>query len=472
MQELHTIVQFFLNLGGSVFIPVIIFVLALAFGAKVGKSARAALMVGVGFVGIGLVIGLLIDNLGPAAKSMVQRTGLKLSIIDVGWPASAAIAFGSEIAALIIPVGILLNLILLLTKVTRTIDVDIWNFWHFAFVGAIVQVVTGNIWLGLISAMLFFALTLFFADWTAPAVQGLLKIPGISLPHGYSATYVLPTIILNKIMDLIPGLNKVEADPETIRKRWGVLGEPVLVGAVIGLVVGALGYAGKGSFGSWFPKVLTVAISMAAVMVLLPRVVALLMEGLIPLSEAAREFLSKRASGREIYVGLDSAIAIGHPTSIATALIMVPITLLLAIILPGNRVLPFGDLATIPFMIAMMVPIVRGNVIRSTISATIIMIPTLYLENWMAPMQTQIAHTTTFKFPSGVTEITSMVDSGDWVTAMFTFVAKQAYWIGSVIILAALILVWTLYKKNRTAWERVAGAPPADDEGAPNITAV
>ena len=106
MATVHAIVQFFLDLGSSVFLPVIIFILAVAFGAKVGKSLRAALMVGVGFVGIGLIIGLLVNNLGPAAQSMVKRFGIQLSIIDVGWPASAAIAFGSEIAALIIPAGI------------------------------------------------------------------------------------------------------------------------------------------------------------------------------------------------------------------------------------------------------------------------------------------------------------------------------------------------------------------------------
>ena len=291
MTTIHSIVQFFLDLGASVFLPIIIFILAIAFGAKVGKSLRSALMVGVGFVGIGLIIGLLVNNLGPAAKSMVQRFGIQLSIIDVGWPASAAIAFGSEIAALIIPAGILLNLILLLPRITKTINIDIWNFWHFAFLGALVQVTTGSIWLGLISAMLFAAISLFLADWTAPAVQKMLGIPGISLPHGFSASFVFPAIVVNWLIDLIPGLNKVQADPEDIKKRFGVFGEPVILGLIIGLVIALLGYAGIGGFAKWFPQVLTVAVAMAAVMVLLPRMVSLLMEGLIPLSEAARGFL-------------------------------------------------------------------------------------------------------------------------------------------------------------------------------------
>jgi len=457
METVHSIVQFFLDLGASVFLPVIIFILAVAFGAKPGKSLRSALMVGVGFVGIGLIIGLLVNNLGPAAKSMVQRFGIQLSIIDVGWPAAAAIAFGSEIAALIIPAGIVLNLILLFSRATKTINIDIWNFWHFAFLGALVQAVTGSIWLGLISAMLFASYTLFMADWTAPAVQKMLGIPGISLPHGFSTSFVLPAVIVNKVIDWIPGLNKVQADPENIKKRFGVFGEPVIMGLIIGLVISLLGYAGVGEFSKWFPQVLQVAVSMAAVMVLMPRMVSLLMEGLIPLSEAARGFLQKRASGREIYVGLDSAIAIGHPTSIATALIMVPITLILAVILPGNHVLPFGDLATIPFMVCMMVPIVRGNVVRATITATVVMIPTLYIMNAMSPIHTAVAHASKFAFPAGATQIASICDGGNLISAAITGLSSWNFWIGSAIVLVVLVVVWSLFKRHQTAWQRVAG---------------
>ncbi|MFO8065211.1 MAG: PTS transporter subunit IIC [Spirochaetia bacterium] len=463
METIQTFVDFFLDLGASVFLPVIIFVLAIVFGAKVGKSIRAALMVGVGFVGINLIIGLLTENLGPASEAMVERFGIDLSIIDVGWPASAAIAFGSEIAALVIPAGILLNLLLLIPKITKTINIDIWNFWHFAFAGAMVQAVTGNIWYGLVSALMFAAIALFLADWTSPAIQQLLGMPKVSLPHGLSASFVPFAVVVNKIIDYIPGLNKVEADPETIRKRFGVVGEPVFLGAVIGLVIALLGYAGDGAFAEWFPQVLQVAISLAAVMVLMPRMVALLMEGLIPLSEAAREFLQKRASGRDIYLGLDSAIAIGHPTAIATALLMVPITLLLAVILPGNRVLPFGDLATIPFMVAMMVPIVRGNVVRATITSTIVMVPTLYIMNSLASAQTQVAKSVGFDFPEGADVITSLGDGGNVIAALFVWGANN-FWLSHALILLGLIIVWALYKKSPKAWERAAGYREEDDQ--------
>ena len=456
MAAVQGVVQFFLDLGASVFLPIVIFILAMAFGAKPGKAIRSALLVGVGFVGIGLVLGVLFDNLGPAATAMVERFGIELDIIDVGWPAAAAIAFGSDIAALIIPAGILLNLVLLFARVTKTINIDIWNFWHFAFVGAMVQAITGNIWLGLISAMIFAAVILFLADWTAPVVQKLLGMPGISLPHGFSTAFVVPAMIVNRVIDRVPGLNKVKADPDTIRKRFGVFGEPVIQGIVIGTVIALIAYAGNGPVAGWSTQVLQVGVALAAVMVLMPRMVALLMEGLIPLSEAARGFLQKRAGDREIYIGLDSALAIGHPTSIATSLLMVPITLVLAVILPGNRVLPFGDLATIPFMVAMMVPIVRGNVVRATITSTVVMIPTLYIMNAIAGVHSQVARAANFEFPEDATLITSMVDGGNWLAGLFTWAADR-FWLGNGLIAVALVALWSLFKKNSDAWHRVAG---------------
>ena len=75
--------------------------------------------------------------------------------------------------------------------------------------------------------------------------------------------------------------------------------------------------------------------AMAAVMVLMPRMVKLLMEGLMPISESARNLLQKKFGAQNIYIGLDAAVAIGHPAVISTALILM-ITVAIAVFLPGN----------------------------------------------------------------------------------------------------------------------------------------
>ncbi|MCF7940817.1 MAG: PTS galactitol transporter subunit IIC, partial [Spirochaetia bacterium] len=444
---LQSIVSFFLDLGASVLLPIILFILSLIFGAKPGKAIRSSLMFGVGFIGLNLVIGLLSSNIGPVSQGMVERFGLQLDIIDVGWPACASIAFGSKISTLIIPAGILLNLLLLFTKVTKTINIDIWNFWHFAFAGGLVQWATGSIWYGLISALIFAAAMLFFADWTAPAIQQTLNLPGISIPHGFSAAPIPFAIVINKVIDLIPGVRDIQGDPESIKKKFGLMGEPLIMGVVIGLVLSAVAYMGDGPWTYWLGKMLNTGIALGAVMVLLPRMVSMLMEGLIPLSEAAREFLQKKAGDREIYIGLDSAIVVGHPTAIATGLLMVPITLILAIILPGNKVIPFGDLAVIPFLVALVIPIVKANVFRSVVVSTIFMIPSIYIMNYLAAGTTAAAMAADFTLPEGANMISSICDGGNWIAALFLWSADN-FWLWNGVIVLVLAFAWWRMKKN------------------------
>ena len=87
--------QWFVDLGATVVLPILIFAFGLILGAKPGKAFISGLKVGIGFVGLNLVIGLLGNSLGPAAQTMVERFGLSLTTIDVGWPAAAAISYGT-----------------------------------------------------------------------------------------------------------------------------------------------------------------------------------------------------------------------------------------------------------------------------------------------------------------------------------------------------------------------------------------
>ena len=80
---------------------------------------------------------------------MVKMRGLDFPVLDVGWPPLAAITWASPIAPLTIVLVLALNLIMLALNVTRTINIDIWNYWHFALVGALVQAVSGSLLLGL-----------------------------------------------------------------------------------------------------------------------------------------------------------------------------------------------------------------------------------------------------------------------------------------------------------------------------------
>ena len=116
--------------------------IALVLGARPGRAFRAGLTIGIAFIGINLVLGLMLTTLGGVAQAIVTNTGMQRDIVDVGWPSAAAIAFGSSVGLWVIPIGILVNVVLLFSGLTRTLNVDVWNFWHFAFVGSLVVAAT------------------------------------------------------------------------------------------------------------------------------------------------------------------------------------------------------------------------------------------------------------------------------------------------------------------------------------------
>ncbi|MFQ3544573.1 galactitol-specific PTS transporter subunit IIC [Halobacillus rhizosphaerae] len=405
MQGFVDAIQAFLDLGATVILPVAIFLLGLLFGQKPGKAFRSGLTIGVAFVGIFLVVDLLVNNLGPAAQGMVDRLGVELNVIDVGWPASSSIAWASVVAAFIIPLGLIVNIIMLVTKTTKTMNVDIWNFWHYTFMAAMIYAISGSIVQALIGAVIFQVICLKVADWTAPMVSEFYELPGVSIATGSTISYA-PGIFLVRLLQKIPGVRNWNADPDTIQKRFGVFGESIFIGLFLGAAIGILAGYSVGD-------VIDIGMSMAAVMVLMPRMVKILMEGLMPVSESAREWLSKRFGEREIHIGLDAAVLLGHPSVISTALILVPVTVVLAVILPGNSLLPFGDLATIPFVVAFIVGAARGNIVHSVIVGTVMIAISLYVATDVAPMFTQMATNANFDMPEGSAQISSIDQGGN-----------------------------------------------------------
>ncbi|MDR2435546.1 MAG: PTS galactitol transporter subunit IIC [Treponema sp.] len=442
--------------GATVMMPVIIFILGIVLGASVGRALRAGLIVGVGFVGLNLVTGLLGGALGPAVQAMVARYSLTMDAVDIGWVPAAAIAFASQIGALIIPVGILVNVVMLLTGTTQTVNVDIWNYWHFAFTGAMVDSLgqllgmgSGPAYaMGLAAAALNMVIVMVLADRSAGGLEKYNELPGISIPHGFTAAFVPIAALVNLILDKIPGINKIKVDMEIIQKRLGVFGEPVLIGVVFGLIIGFLaGYAPV--------QVFQMAVQMGAALVLIPKMAALLMEGLIPVSEAAQNFIEKHfKSHGKIYIGLDSAIGIGHPICLTCALILVPISIFLAVVLPGNRMLPFADLAVIPYIFVLIIPITRGDFFRSLIIGLILMIVMFYCGSSLVELlmiTAAKADPATYDPSVYIGNFSSICDGSNPLTWAIINIFKLK-WLGTVVLTAisVALAIWnrTLIKKE------------------------
>lgn len=410
------------GLGASVFVPMIIIVMGLIFRIGFKKALRAGLTVGVGFIGVNLILNIVWTYVGPIATTMAERFGSQMNIIDVGWAAASAVAFSTEIGALIIPIILFVNVLMLITKLTKTVNVDIWNYWHYAFTGSIIAIATGNIAFGIVGAAAHAIIALKLADVTANSVNETIGLPGISIPHGFSVINVPIAMLMNKVYDKIPFFRyrDEEEDSEEIKPVFAFITEPIIMGAIIGAVLGALGADYSEGLLSAVPSILTLAVNMAALMLLMPRMVKVIMEGLLPIANGAKAFMETRFRGREFYIGLDAAVILGHPTTLMVSMILIPVTIFLSIILPGNKTFPFADLAAMAFFVALATPVHKGNFRRTLVTGVITMVLVLYSATMLAPLVTQVAVSTGSDLlaTAGGAEITSLVAGGNFFTAI------------------------------------------------------
>lgn len=431
LKAISDAIQYVIDMGASVMLPIVIAVISVCIGVKVGKAIRSGLMIGVGFVGLSLIVDMMNAELGPAAQAMSERFGLSLSVVDIGWPGASPITWSSNIATVAIPVAIAVNIIMILLKWTKTVNIDIWNIWHMTFTGAIAYAVTGSFWLGILGVVVHAAIAYKLGDLWAPLMTDYFELEGLTVPHG-TAAYMAPVACAaDAVIDRIPGLNKIDVSADSLQEKVGVLGEPIVIGGILGAVVGFL--AGYGP-----QEALPLGIKMSAVMVLMPKVVKCIMDGLLPMSEKAKEVLTKKFGSSEFYIGLDPAILLGDSQVVTAGLIFIPLTLLIAVLVPGNRVLPFGDLATIGFFIAIAVAVHKGNLFRTLFSGSLIMFMTIWITNQTIPWMTALAETT------GSTDGSSLIAAMDQGGCPLTYIYTQLCTMENLAGLGGIAVIYVI----------------------------
>ena len=175
------------------------------------------------------------------------------------------------------------------------------------------------------------------------------------------------------------------------------------------------------------------------------------MEGLLPISDAAKEFFNKRFKGKEVFIGLDSAITLGLPTTQIVGTMLIPLTLIIAVILPGNKVLPLGDLAFAAFFTCMATILHNGNILKTIISGIINMVGILYIATWFAPYFSELAAN------SGTVDIKGQT-TALWNGNVFDFIIAQIGRMGVIglIILIIITIPIGFYVKRVTSKGKIA----------------
>jgi PTS system galactitol-specific IIC component len=460
---MEQVFSYIISLGASVMMPIIFTIIGLCIGMKFGKALLSGLYVGVGFVGLGIVTALLTKNFSDPLTMMSQIYHLKLKVFDMGWPAAASVAYSTAVGALIIPICLGVNFLMLITKTTRTVNIDLWNYWHFAFIGAVAYFCMGKslAW-GYFAAIVCYIITLVMADLTADKFQKYYHLDGISIPQPFCQSFLPFTLAIDWLLDKIPGFNKLDIDAEGLKKKFGVLGEPLVLGVIVGALIGLVAHMSV-------KKILFLGITMGAVMELIPRITKLFIDGLMPISDKTKEVVAKRFHGKKIHIGMSPALVIGHPTALVCTLLLIPTYLILAVILPGNQFLPLASLAGLFYLFPIMLPYTKGNVLKSYIVGVVALLVGLWFVTDMAPDFTMAANSVFKVTQDPATSVPKGFFAGsmDFASSLIGWVIyKLTCYVKVVgpVILVVLVIVMMLYNRHQILKDEKVAAAAIDAE--------
>ncbi len=435
------------GLGKYLMVPLMVALIGIAFKCNVNKAIKGGITVGIGLFGLDLALTIVTNYLGPVATGLVDAANLNLDVIDVGWTALSGIAYGTEIGAFIIPLMLAFNLILLAIGSTKTMDIDIWNFWHYALTGSLIYVLTGNLIFGLLAALAHASVIFLIADRTAPQVQKVIGIPGISIPHGGCLGQWIVGFVLEPLYNLIGRKNKSEGkqiDYEKAKKLQDnpvlkVIKDPIYLGFILGTVIAFIG-------GQDVQTSFTTGMAMAALLYLTPRMVKILMEGLVPISQACSQIMAKKKGSTELYIGMDNAVGLGHTTVMLISVIAIPICVALCAIVPGNRIIPIASLAACGYNCSMLNVVHKGKVGRTLVSCTIFLAITLLIGSFMAPTITEVALSSGYTWTETQYTLISAISGTLWSTFPIFILSSINSYLGAGFCLAVIIVCAVLQR--------------------------
>ncbi|WP_126428566.1 PTS galactitol transporter subunit IIC [Brevibacillus marinus] len=449
---LETLKHIFDTFGAQIFVPFIIFIVALFLKVQVKKAFFAALYAGIGLQGFTLLLNAFIPVILPVVQQMVESTGVKLPVFDIGWQATAVVAYSTQVGMIFLGLGILLQIFLFLTRWTNVFQPgDLWNNYSYMVWGSMIYLLTKNMVLAIACMVVMNLYSLLFSEMLARRWSAYYNYPNCTIVQLHHVGSVPFGIAMNWILNKL-GANKIQLGPSDLQKKLGFLGEPILLGLLLGLFLGVMGNLKELVTLSSWGEIATVGVATAAVMAIFPKVSGIFAQAFLPLTEAAKKAGKQGSKSREWYLGVNDAAGYGETATLISGITLIPIMLVMALILPGNQVLPVVDLIALPFMVEGLVAIMNGNIFKVLVSGTIWFSLGLYMATYTAPIFTQVAAEVGVSIPSGVLLITSFgILTKPIVGLIFlAFLSQSWVWIGLVIAIYAVS--YFLFKRNKEAF--------------------
>lgn len=433
--------------GAAVFVPVVIFIIALFLKVTPKKAFMSALSAGVGLMGFSLVIGAYGPIVTPVINSMVQNTGINLPVFDVGWQATSIVAYSTEIGMIFVGLAIAIQTILFLLRITNVFQPgDLWNNYSYMVWGSMTYLITGNFVLGLAVMIMQLLYTQLFAEMIQKRWSTYYQYPNCTIASLHTVSITPYAIAMDWILNKL-GLNKIKADPESFRKRLGFMGEPMSLGLFLGLFIGIVGNLTRLNTLAAWGQIFTLGIATSAVMSVFPKISSIFAGSFSAITEASKK--SIKGTKGEWYLSVNDATGYGESATLITGIMLMPLVLVVAFILPGNRVLPLLDLVAIPYLIQPIIAVSNGNIAKSTLSGVIWFAIALLVATSTAPLFTEVATSVGVEMATGVALITSfgILAQPIAVIVFLPFISGNYFLMGLVVV--GYIAFYVLMKKYK-----------------------
>ena len=445
--------------GAAVIVPIILYIVARVMGVPNKKAVVTLFSAAVGLEGFNLLINSYGDIISPVISQMVTDSGLQMDVFDLGWQAVSIVAYSTQIGMLFLALCIVLQLLLYFTKITNIFQAsDLWNNYSYMIWGSMVYVMTKNTWLSLGCMLTLLFLTTILAELGAKRWSKYYNYPGCAHASLHACITLPFAMVINWVLNRL-GLYKIKASPAEFQQRFGFLGEPMTLGALVGLVIGVIGNLKYLDTLSGWGSIALCTIATSTIVAVFPKIAAVFANAFTPLMEGASKIAhktNKKGKARGMwYLAINDAANYGETCTLICGIICMPLIFILSFILPGNRVLPVLSLTAIPYLIVMIVPVCNGNMPKVIITSMIYLIISLYVCTALAEPFTEVALSVGLQVETGILLVAGYSLMGSPISFGITmaWASGNPLWIIVAVVSTAVVFaLGKIYKGKIVEW--------------------
>ena len=240
MSSAYRAIEYLIEIGPVIIIPCILFLAGLFATRNILRNLKNSVYVFLGMLGVAIFITMFVNFFEPLVNTILINSLKEYTIIDTGWLVTEVISFNSPIVVYIIIAVFGLNILMLLFRFTRTINIDLWGYWSFLLAGSLIFAITGIEWIGILISVIVAAITFVFADIYAHHLDSYYGITGISNTQAHIICWAPFSHLVNIVLNKIPFIKRVHLFYGELRYKLGIFSEPMIAGFILGFIIGII----------------------------------------------------------------------------------------------------------------------------------------------------------------------------------------------------------------------------------------